>query len=453
MTPYEILLSESQERMLLVVHAGHARTTVARDLRAAGTSRPRSIGRVTDDGVFRARWHGEEVVRAAGRAAHRRRAGLPSARPRSPHGLEELQRARPADRSRARRTTTQALLRAAREPEPLLAASGSTASTTSSSAATRSCGPGGDAAVVRIEGTRQGARADASTATAATACSIPTSAPMHRGGRGGAQRASCSGARAARRHRLPQLRQPREARGHVAVPAGRSRGIRDACRALGTPVVSGNVSFYNETEGRAIPPTPTIAHGRPARRRRASTSTPWFKARGRRRSCCSAARARSSAAASTSPSSTASVRGAPPWIDLEAEKRLQRAVLDGVARAACCARRTTSPRAASRWRSPSAASAARRRGSARAIELEAACGPTRCCSARASRACIVSLRRQHVGRAARAARGATTCRCAVLGEVRGQRLEIGDLVDLPMSRRSRDCWRSGSANGARWVAA
>ena len=36
-------------------------------------------------------------------------------------------------------------------------------------------------------------------------------------------------------------------------------GIRDAALALATPVVSGNVSFYNETEGRAIPPTPTIA--------------------------------------------------------------------------------------------------------------------------------------------------------------------------------------------------
>lgn len=36
-------------------------------------------------------------------------------------------------------------------------------------------------------------------------------------------------------------------------------GLRDAATALGTPVVSGNVSFYNETEARAIPPTPTIA--------------------------------------------------------------------------------------------------------------------------------------------------------------------------------------------------
>ena len=36
------------------------------------------------------------------------------------------------------------------------------------------------------------------------------------------------------------------------------RGISEACLALDTPVVSGNVSFYNETEGKAIYPTPTV---------------------------------------------------------------------------------------------------------------------------------------------------------------------------------------------------
>jgi phosphoribosylformylglycinamidine synthase len=37
------------------------------------------------------------------------------------------------------------------------------------------------------------------------------------------------------------------------------RGMAEACRALGVPVVSGNVSLYNETEGRSILPTPTVA--------------------------------------------------------------------------------------------------------------------------------------------------------------------------------------------------
>ena len=36
------------------------------------------------------------------------------------------------------------------------------------------------------------------------------------------------------------------------------KGIRDASIALDFPVVSGNVSLYNETDGEAIKPTPTI---------------------------------------------------------------------------------------------------------------------------------------------------------------------------------------------------
>jgi phosphoribosylformylglycinamidine synthase subunit PurL len=35
-------------------------------------------------------------------------------------------------------------------------------------------------------------------------------------------------------------------------------GMAEACRALNTPVVSGNVSFYNETEGNGVLPTPVI---------------------------------------------------------------------------------------------------------------------------------------------------------------------------------------------------
>jgi phosphoribosylformylglycinamidine synthase II len=35
-------------------------------------------------------------------------------------------------------------------------------------------------------------------------------------------------------------------------------GMAEACRALDFPVVSGNVSLYNETNGSAIPPTPTV---------------------------------------------------------------------------------------------------------------------------------------------------------------------------------------------------
>ena len=39
---------------------------------------------------------------------------------------------------------------------------------------------------------------------------------------------------------------------------GAIKGIGEACRALDMPIVSGNVSLYNETDGRAIMPTPSI---------------------------------------------------------------------------------------------------------------------------------------------------------------------------------------------------
>jgi phosphoribosylformylglycinamidine synthase len=94
MTPYEILLSESQERMVLVAKAGHeaaVQAVFARwDLEAA------VIGRLTDDGTFRAHWRGEEVcalpVSALTDAApvYRRPAEEPAR-------LEDLQRFDPAD--------------------------------------------------------------------------------------------------------------------------------------------------------------------------------------------------------------------------------------------------------------------------------------------------------------------------------------------------------------------
>ncbi len=35
-------------------------------------------------------------------------------------------------------------------------------------------------------------------------------------------------------------------------------GMAQACEALGLPIVSGNVSLYNDTDGRSIPPTPVV---------------------------------------------------------------------------------------------------------------------------------------------------------------------------------------------------
>ncbi|MGH1560101.1 AIR synthase related protein [Caulobacter segnis] len=57
-------------------------------------------------------------------------------------------------------------------------------------------------------------------------------------------------------------------------------GMAEACRALDFPVVSGNVSLYNETNGVAIPPTPTV--GAVGLLEKTTTcapaSTPWPRA-------------------------------------------------------------------------------------------------------------------------------------------------------------------------------
>src|SRR6059036_2885496 len=131
MTPYEILLSESQERMLLVVRQGSEAAVEAIfrrwDLEAS------VIGRVTDDGTFRARWRGREVcalpVAALTQAApvYRRPAEEPAR-------LEQLQHFDPAE-VREPADLSAALIQLL-ESRTSARASGCTASTTSSSGAT-----------------------------------------------------------------------------------------------------------------------------------------------------------------------------------------------------------------------------------------------------------------------------------------------------------------------------
>lgn len=56
-------------------------------------------------------------------------------------------------------------------------------------------------------------------------------------------------------------------------------GLSEVCRALGTPVTGGNVSFYNETEGKPIYPTPTIGM-LGLIERQSHITTQWFKQTG-----------------------------------------------------------------------------------------------------------------------------------------------------------------------------
>ena len=83
------------------------------------------------------------------------------------------------------------------------------------------------------------------------------------------------------------------------------RGIGDACRALEVPITGGNVSLYNETEGRAIFPTPVlgVVGLHPGRRPHAARERSSSRAR---RCWCWAIIEVSLAAASTWPASMGS---------------------------------------------------------------------------------------------------------------------------------------------------
>ena len=69
---------------------------------------------------------------------------------------------------------------------------------------------------------------------------------------------ACAGARPDGRGQLPQLRQSRAPRGHVAAVGVHRRHEPRPASALGLPVIGGNVSLYNESYGVDIDPTPVI---------------------------------------------------------------------------------------------------------------------------------------------------------------------------------------------------
>jgi phosphoribosylformylglycinamidine synthase subunit PurL len=105
-------------------------------------------------------------------------------------------------------------------------------------------------------------------------------------------------------------------------------GMAEACRALGTPVTGGNVSFYNETEGEGVYPTPVIGMLGLIEDAR-HTTTQWFKEAGDvilllgvTRNDLGASELLSVVAGEAS--------GAVPRLDLEAEKAVQKVCLESI---------------------------------------------------------------------------------------------------------------------------
>ena len=251
MTPYEILLSESQERMLVVAKSGSE--NVVRDILAKWELEAEEIGRVTDDGLFRV-LEGDRVV--AEIPSLPLTEGCPTYE-REGVESEEIGELRCTDLTgfnEADADQSEAFLKLMGSPN--IASKqwiyGQYDTTVRTSTAVR---PGGDAGVVRLRGTR---RAVAAT----TDCNgryvylNPRSGTLAAVAEA-ARNLVCVGA-------LPtavtnNLNFGNPLKPHIYYQFRESvLALAEACKLFETPVTGGNVSFYNETSGAAIYPTPVI---------------------------------------------------------------------------------------------------------------------------------------------------------------------------------------------------
>ena len=251
MTPYEILLSESQERMLVVAKNGHE--GAVRDILTKWELEAEKIGRVTDDGLFRV-LEGDRVV--AEIPSLPLTDGCPTYE-REGVESEEVRGLRTMDLTRfaeAESDQTEAFTKLMASPN--IASKrwlyGQYDTTVRTGTVIR---PGGDAGVVRLRGTR---RAVAAT----TDCNGRYVYLNPRMGALGAvaeaaRNLVCVGA-------LPtavtnNLNFGNPLKPHIYYQFREAvAGMSDACKLFETPVTGGNVSFYNETDGVAIYPTPVI---------------------------------------------------------------------------------------------------------------------------------------------------------------------------------------------------
>jgi phosphoribosylformylglycinamidine synthase subunit PurL len=276
MTAYEMLLSESQERMLLVAHKGREREVgdIFRkwDLDAV------VIGHVRDDGRMRVRHNGDVVCDVPVKALTdeapiyerpmRAQVSSLAFRVSSSPNQEDIRTSESENGNSPQEITNsklqtqnsklinhnQALLKLLSSPN--LASKEWVYRQYDHMVRTNTAVlPGADAAVVRIKETRR-----------ALAISLDgngryCAASPREGARlmvaEAARNVVCVGAQPIAITNCLNFASPERPEVMWAFSEVID-GIAEACRVFNTPVVSGNVSFYNETEGRGVLPTPVI---------------------------------------------------------------------------------------------------------------------------------------------------------------------------------------------------
>ena len=252
MTPYEVMLSESQERMLIVAKRG--REDEVLDIFKKWDLDAAVIGHVTEDGRVRILENGQEV------------ANLPVTPLTDGAPVYDRPTARPAGQDALQQFDPLSVPPGGNHGETLLAllARPTIASkewiirqydhTVRLGAVVRP-GPS-DAAVVRVERTNKG------LAMAVDCNSRFVFLDPFEGARLAvaecARNVSCVGGEPLGLTDCLNFGNP-ERPEIMWQFAEATRGISAACRELGVPVVSGNVSLYTETEGKGILPTPTVA--------------------------------------------------------------------------------------------------------------------------------------------------------------------------------------------------
>jgi phosphoribosylformylglycinamidine synthase len=250
MTPYEILLSESQERMLVVAKPDRVQEVASIATRWELTATP--IGRVTDDEMYRVTW-GEHVV--AEMPGRRLIEDCPIYTPeaREDPRIAALRQQQPP--ATVSLPPPDELLLRLLDHAPVASKRWVFEQYDSTIQAGTVLGPGGDAAVIRVHDTAFG-----------LAVSVDCNARYvlldpYEGGKAAvaeaARNVACTGARPLGITNCLNFGSPERPEIFYQFREA-TRGLADACRALGTPVTGGNVSFYNESPAGAVDPTPVV---------------------------------------------------------------------------------------------------------------------------------------------------------------------------------------------------
>jgi phosphoribosylformylglycinamidine synthase subunit PurL len=253
MTPYEILLSESQERMLVVARRGHE--AAVKEILTKWDLSAEVIGEVIAEPVYRvtegdrvvAEFPGSRLVTDCPvyHPEARESSAILALRTRDVTAIAE----RPEERDAA--WTLRELL-----ASPTIASKAWVYRQYDTSVRTNTVvGPGGDAAVLRLRGTRK-------------AIAVKTDCngryvylEPRTGGRiavaEAARNVACTGARPMAITNCLNFGNPKRPEVFFQFREAVG-GMADACTALGTPVTGGNVSLYNESPAGAVYPTPVI---------------------------------------------------------------------------------------------------------------------------------------------------------------------------------------------------